>query len=84
LVRQLSGRSDAKLRRELDRFFAARRHLSDTDRAPIARAMARFRNQLLHLPRSSPARPPLPTPRVPPPRLRREEKVSGIEKGLSS
>ena len=53
LIRQLGGRTEAELRRELDRFFAARPDLSDADRAPIARAMARFRNQLLHLPRSS-------------------------------
>src|SRR5271166_4991839 len=53
LIRQLGGRTEAELRRELDRFFAARPDLSDADRTPIARAMARFRNQLLHLPRSS-------------------------------
>jgi hypothetical protein len=53
LIRQLGGRTEAALRRELDRFFAARPDLSDADRAPIAQAMARFRNQLLHLPRSS-------------------------------
>ncbi len=53
LIRQLGGRTEADLRRELDRFFAARPDLGDADRAPIARAMARFRNQLLHLPRSS-------------------------------
>jgi glutamyl-tRNA reductase len=53
LIRQLGGRTEAELRRELDRFFAARPQLSDADRAPIARAMSRFRNQLLHHPRSS-------------------------------
>ena len=53
LIRQLGGRTEAELRRELDRFFAAHPAWSDADRAPIARAMARFRNQLLHLPRSS-------------------------------
>ena len=53
MVRELGGRTEAELRRELDRFFAARPDLSDADRTPIARAMARFRNQLLHHPRSS-------------------------------
>jgi hypothetical protein len=53
LIRQLGGRTEAELRRELDRFFAARPGLSDADRAPIASAMTRFRNQLLHRPRSS-------------------------------
>ena len=53
MVRELGGSTEAALRRELDRFFAARPDLSDADRAPIARAMARFRNQFLHLPRSS-------------------------------
>jgi glutamyl-tRNA reductase len=52
LIRQLGGRTEAELRRELDRFFADRPQLSDADRAPIARAMSRFRNQLLHHPRS--------------------------------
>ena len=53
VIRQLGGRTDAALRRELDRFFAARPGLSHADRAAIARAMSRFRNQLLHHPRSS-------------------------------
>ncbi len=51
MIRQLSGRTGAALRRELDRFFASRPDLSRADRAEIARAMARFRNQLLHGPR---------------------------------
>ena len=53
LIRQLGGRTEAELRRELDRFFAARPDLSDADRTAIARAMSRFRNQLLHHPRST-------------------------------
>ena len=53
LIRQLGGRTDVALRRELDRFFAARPELSHADRAAIARAMSRFRNQLLHHPRST-------------------------------
>jgi len=53
LMRQLGGRTEAELRRELAHFFAARPGLSEADRAPIARAMARLRNQLLHHPRSS-------------------------------
>jgi glutamyl-tRNA reductase len=52
-IRQLGGRTEAALRRELDRFFAARPGLSQADRAAIARALARFRNQLLHQPRST-------------------------------
>ncbi len=51
LIRRLGGRTEAVLRRELDRFFAARPELSHADRAAIARAMSRFRNQLLHHPR---------------------------------
>jgi hypothetical protein len=53
LIRQLGGRTDAALRRELDRFFAARSGLTHADRAAISRAMSRFRNQLLHRPRSA-------------------------------
>ena len=53
MIRQLGGRTDAALRRELDRFFAARPGLSPADRAAIARAMSRFRNQLLHHPRTT-------------------------------
>ena len=53
LIRELGGRTEAELRRELDRFFAARSDLSDADRTAIARAMSRFRNQLLHHPRST-------------------------------
>ena len=53
LIRRLGGRTQAELRRELDRFFAARPELADADRTMIARAMMRFRNQLLHHPRRS-------------------------------
>ena len=53
MVRELGGRTEATLRRELDRFFATRSGLSHADRAAIARAMSRFRNQLLHHPRST-------------------------------
>ena len=53
MIRGLGGRTEAALRRELDRFFAARPDLSHADRVAIARAMARFRNQLLHHPRST-------------------------------
>jgi glutamyl-tRNA reductase len=53
LIRRLGGRTESELRRELDRFFASRPGLGDEDRALIARAMARFRNQLLHHPRRS-------------------------------
>ncbi len=52
LIRRLVGRTEAELRRELDRFFAARPDLGTADRAQITRTMTRFRNQLLHLPRS--------------------------------
>jgi hypothetical protein len=54
IIRRLGGRTDAVLRRELDRFFAARPGLSQADRAAIVRAMSRLRNQLLHHPRSTP------------------------------
>ena len=53
MIRGLGGRTESALRRELDRFFAARPDLSPADRVAIARAMARFRNQLLHHPRST-------------------------------
>jgi glutamyl-tRNA reductase len=53
LLRQLGDRTEAALCRELDRFFAARPDWTDTQRATIARAMCRFRNQLLHHPRSA-------------------------------
>jgi hypothetical protein len=53
LIRHLGGRTEAALRRELDRFFAARPDLSRADRAAIARALSRFRNQLLHHLRST-------------------------------
>ena len=53
MIRGLGGRTESALRRELDRFFAARPDLSHADRVAIARAMARFRNQLLHHPRST-------------------------------
>jgi glutamyl-tRNA reductase len=53
LIRQLGGCTDAAVRRELDRLFAARPDLSVADRAAIARAVARFRNQLLHHSRST-------------------------------
>jgi hypothetical protein len=51
MIRRLGGRTEATLRRELDRFVASRPGLSHADRAAIARAMSRFRNQLLHHPR---------------------------------
>ena len=53
MVRELGGRTEAALRRELDRFFATRSGLSHADQVAIARAMSRFRNQLLHHPRST-------------------------------
>ena len=53
IIRRLSGRTEIALRRELDRFFAARSDLSHADRAAIARSVSRFRNQLLHHPRST-------------------------------
>jgi hypothetical protein len=53
LIRQLGGRTEATLRRELDRFFAARPELSHADRAAIARALSRFRNELLRQPRNT-------------------------------
>jgi hypothetical protein len=53
MVRDLGGRTEAALRRELDRFFATRSGLSHADQVAIARAMSRFRNQLLHHPRST-------------------------------
>ena len=53
LLRQLADRTEAAVRRELDRLFAARPDLTDPQRAAIAHAMSRFRNQLLHHPRSA-------------------------------
>jgi hypothetical protein len=53
MIRGLGGRTESALRRELDRFFAARPDLSQADRVAIARAMSRFRNQLLHHPRNT-------------------------------
>jgi Glutamyl-tRNAGlu reductase, dimerisation domain len=53
MIRGLGGRTESALRRELDRFFVARPDLSHADRVAIARAMSRFRNQLLHRPRST-------------------------------
>jgi Glutamyl-tRNAGlu reductase, dimerisation domain len=51
MIRRLGGSTEATLRREVDRFLASRPGLSPADRAAIARAMSRFRNQLLHHPR---------------------------------
>jgi glutamyl-tRNA reductase len=53
MIRGLGGRSAVTLRRELDRFFAARPGLSHGDKAAIARTLSRLRNQLLHHPRSA-------------------------------
>jgi glutamyl-tRNA reductase len=53
LLRQLAERTEAAVRRELDRLFLARPDLTDPQRAAIAHAMGRFRNQLLHHPRSA-------------------------------
>jgi glutamyl-tRNA reductase len=53
VIRQIGGRAEVAMRRELDRFFTARPGLSHADRAAIARAMSRFRNQLLHHPRTT-------------------------------
>jgi glutamyl-tRNA reductase len=53
VIRVLGDRTESALRRELDRFFVARPDLSHADRAAIARAMSRIRNQLLHHPRST-------------------------------
>jgi hypothetical protein len=50
-IRQIGQRTEAALRRELDRFFAARPDLSRADKAVIAQAMSRFRNQLVKCPR---------------------------------
>src|SRR5262249_28587374 len=52
LLRQLAERTEAAVRRELDRLFLARPDLTDPQRAAIAHAMGRFRNQLLHHPRT--------------------------------
>jgi glutamyl-tRNA reductase len=53
LLRQLADRTEAAVRRELDRLFLARPDLTDTQRAAIAQAMSRSLNQLLHHPRSA-------------------------------
>jgi hypothetical protein len=51
MIRGLGGRTESALRRELDSLFNARPDLSHADRVAIARAVSRFRNQLLHHPR---------------------------------
>ena len=53
LLRQLGDRTEAAVRRELDRLFLARPDLTDTQREAIAQAMSRFLNQILHHPRSA-------------------------------
>jgi Glutamyl-tRNAGlu reductase, dimerisation domain len=53
LIRKLCGNTQTALRRELDRFFAARPDMSHADRAAIVRALSRYRNQLLHHSRST-------------------------------
>ena len=53
MIRGLGGRTESALRRELGRFFAAHPDLCHSDRVAIARAMSRFRNQLLHHPRNT-------------------------------
>jgi Glutamyl-tRNAGlu reductase, dimerisation domain len=53
MIRVLGERTESALRRELDHFLVARSELSHADRAAIARAMSRIRNQLLHHPRST-------------------------------
>jgi glutamyl-tRNA reductase len=53
LLRQLASRTEAAVRRELDRLFLARPDLTDTQRAAIAQAMSHLPNQLLHHPRSA-------------------------------
>jgi glutamyl-tRNA reductase len=53
LLRQLGDRTEAAVRRELDRLFLARPDLTDNQRAAIAQAMSRFLNQILHHPRSA-------------------------------
>jgi len=53
LLRQLGDRTEATVRRELDRLFSAQRDLTEPQRAAIAQAMSRFLNQLLRHPRSA-------------------------------
>jgi glutamyl-tRNA reductase len=53
LLRQLADRTEATVRRELDRLFRAQPDLTDDQRLAIAQAMSRFLNQLLHHPRSA-------------------------------
>ena len=53
VLRQLADRTEATVRRELDRLFRARPDLTDPERVAIAEAMSRFLNQLLHHPRSA-------------------------------
>jgi glutamyl-tRNA reductase len=53
LLRQLADRTEATVRRELDRLFRAQPDLTDNQRVAIAQAMSRFLNQLLHHPRSA-------------------------------
>jgi glutamyl-tRNA reductase len=53
LLCQLADRTEARVRRELDRLFRAQPGLADTERVAITQAMHRFLNQLLHHPRSA-------------------------------
>jgi glutamyl-tRNA reductase len=53
LLNQLADRTEATVRRELDRLFRAQPGLADTERLAITQAMYRFLNQLLHHPRSA-------------------------------
>ncbi len=53
LLRQLGDRTEATVRRELDRLFSAQRDLTESQRVAIAQAMSRFLNQLLRHPQSA-------------------------------
>ncbi len=53
ILRQLGDYSDAVRLRELERLFASRPHLEDSDRKAIAQTLHRFQNQLLHHPRTA-------------------------------
>jgi glutamyl-tRNA reductase len=53
LLGQLGDRTEAAVRRELDRLFRAQPGLADSERVAIAQAMNRFLDQLLHHPRTA-------------------------------
>jgi glutamyl-tRNA reductase len=53
LLQELGNNYDLARRRELDKLFAARPHLTETDREAISHMTIRLQNQFLHHPRAA-------------------------------